>query len=386
MEQRDPLDQALDKQAVTVAIAGYFGGYTSKMQPIGERQIKQLREAIERRVAGDKSLGAAQDFKIYARRLVKDLELKGTIRTAVEGVNLSLHWNDADILAAECIRTFPTVTFPATLLLKREEAETNKLSGVPKRELRIEHEPEPSVIAALHHGRGDLNRMYKEPPFDLLYGYRGREKSVDLLSPYEMLLHYSMERILPPTNPLKRSRAEWTAEGTKYYKECCDTKMRGHYKPGEHYTALPGEDRILMPDLRELNGLRHCWCWQERPRPYLPTWSFAKVPRLQFSPEENARLMSVYMRPWTLRESESTNGNPLLSLLGKCEKRGEEWHPMWKILLTACAGSAQDAGTSPARKRRNIQVKPTEQEKYSFQVIKVIVCSPSRSGGKTAVI
>ena len=48
------------------AIAGYFGGYTSKMQPIGERQIKQLREAIERRVAGDKSLGAAQDFKIYA--------------------------------------------------------------------------------------------------------------------------------------------------------------------------------------------------------------------------------------------------------------------------------------------------------------------------------
>ena len=78
-----------------------------------------------------------------------------------------------------------------------------------------------------------------------------------------------------------------------------------------------------MPDLRELNGLRHGWCWQERPRPHLPTWSFAKIPRVQFSPEENARLMSVYMRPWTLRESESTNGNPLLSLLGKCEKKGE---------------------------------------------------------------
>ena len=147
--------------------------------------------------------------------------------------------------------------------------------------------------------------------------------------------------------------------------------MRGHYKPGEHYTTLPGEDRILMPNLRELNGLRHCWCWQERPRPYLPTWSFAKVPRLQFSPEENARLMSVYMRPWTLRESESTNSNPLLSLLGKCEQKGEEWHPRWKTVTTKCAGSAQDAGTSPARKRRHIQMKPTEQEKYSFQVIKV---------------
>ena len=183
------------------------------MHPIGERQIKQLREAIERRVAGDKSQGAAQDFKIYARRLVKDLELKGTIRTAVEGVNLSLHWNEADILAAECIRTFPTVTFPATLLLKREEAETNKQSGVQKKELRIADEPGPSVIAAVHHGRGDLNRMYKEPPFDLLYGYRGHVQSVDVLSPYEMLLHYSMERILPPTNPLRRCHAEWMAEG-----------------------------------------------------------------------------------------------------------------------------------------------------------------------------
>ena len=104
------------------------------MQPIGERQIQQLREATERRVAGDKSQGAALDFKMYARRLIKDFGLKGVIRTAVEGVNLSLHWNEADILAAECIRTFPTVTFPATLLLKRKEAETNKLSGVQKKE------------------------------------------------------------------------------------------------------------------------------------------------------------------------------------------------------------------------------------------------------------
>ena len=49
---RNPFDQALDMQAVMAAIAGYFGGYTSKMQPIGERQIKQLREGIERKVAG----------------------------------------------------------------------------------------------------------------------------------------------------------------------------------------------------------------------------------------------------------------------------------------------------------------------------------------------
>ena len=88
---RDPLDQALDMEAAMAAIAGYFGGYTSKMQPIGERQTKQLREATERKVQGEPSRGAAEDFKQYARRLVKDLELKGTVRTAVEGMYLSHH-------------------------------------------------------------------------------------------------------------------------------------------------------------------------------------------------------------------------------------------------------------------------------------------------------
>ena len=52
LARRPDRDQALDMQAVTAAIAGYFSGYTSKMQPIEEQQIKQLREAIERKVAG----------------------------------------------------------------------------------------------------------------------------------------------------------------------------------------------------------------------------------------------------------------------------------------------------------------------------------------------
>ena len=71
----------------------------------------------------------------------------------------------------------------------------------------------------MHHGRRDTNRIKNEPPLGILYGFRGREKSVDLLSPYEMLLHYSMERILPPTNALARSRAEWTEEGRKYHEQ-----------------------------------------------------------------------------------------------------------------------------------------------------------------------
>ena len=67
---RDPRDQAVDMQAVMAAIAGYFGGCTSNMQPIGERQTKQLRDASQRKVEGEKSKGPADDFRKYVRRLV----------------------------------------------------------------------------------------------------------------------------------------------------------------------------------------------------------------------------------------------------------------------------------------------------------------------------
>ena len=100
--------------------------------------------------------------------------MKGTIRTTVESVNLSLYSDHSDVLMAGCIRTFPTVTFPASLLLKREEVETLTVSGA-------------SIIAALHHGHGNKARMCIESPFDLMDGFRGSERAVDLLSPYEML-------------------------------------------------------------------------------------------------------------------------------------------------------------------------------------------------------
>ena len=43
--KRDPRDQAVDMHAVMAAIAGYFGGHTPKMQPIGACETHQLREA-----------------------------------------------------------------------------------------------------------------------------------------------------------------------------------------------------------------------------------------------------------------------------------------------------------------------------------------------------
>ena len=198
-----------DFQAGLAMAAGYFGGYTSKMQDIGHKELQRMNEALSRKTSVEAKSAGHEAFKMYSRRLVKDLEAKGIIRTAVESVNLALHADNKDVLMAECIRTFPTVTFPASLLLKREEVETKKIAGV-------------SIIAALHHSRCQKGRAYVEAPFDLLYGFRGTESEVDLLDPYQMLMHWSMEKIKPPSIqiPSDKHNAQLTSEGRAYQRQC----------------------------------------------------------------------------------------------------------------------------------------------------------------------
>jgi hypothetical protein len=177
----DILEQAADMQSAMAAQAGYFGGYTAKMQPVGALETRRMGEALDRKIEREATSSTAKEFQKYSKRLVKDLESKGVARTSVESTNLSLYADHPDVLMAECVRTFPTVTFPANLLLKREEIETLKVPGT-------------SVIAAVYHGRGAKNRMHAEAPFDLMYGFRGAKYNVDLLSPYEMLMHWVFVR------------------------------------------------------------------------------------------------------------------------------------------------------------------------------------------------
>ena len=104
---------------------------------------------------------------------MKDLEAKGTVRTIVETLNLSLQAANADNLAAECWRTFQTVSFPAQTLLNREEVETQKTGG-------------RSILAAIHGHRTHSKYTYIDAPADLMYAFRGSQHNVDLLSPFEM--------------------------------------------------------------------------------------------------------------------------------------------------------------------------------------------------------
>jgi hypothetical protein len=160
--KKTELDLAYEVQVGRVVTAVYFGGYSAKMQHIGRKELLSLEQGIVRKAAVSDSSSDRKAFQNYAKRLVRDLEGNGIVRTAVETCNLAVHSDERDVLSAECIRTFASVTFPAMLLLRREEVETGKVPG-------------HSIVAAVAAGSGSRRpRAYQEAPFDLMYGFRGR--------------------------------------------------------------------------------------------------------------------------------------------------------------------------------------------------------------------
>ena len=94
------------------------------------------------------------------------------------------------------------------------------------------------------------------------------------------------------------------------------------YIPGDHYVVIDKPDHIILPNIPQLGNLPHVWMWCRRSRPYVPVWSYAKVPKSKLSPNENGRLLNVYMRPWTLNPATATADNVLLSEMAFC-KEGE---------------------------------------------------------------
>ena len=150
----------------------------------------------------------------------------------------------------------------------------------------------------------------------MMYGFRGRGSDRELLSPFEMLMHWSLELVGPPSTSGADKRSTFTDAGKEYHNRCKRCNVVPEYIAGEHFVAVAAPNRILLPDLPTLSKLRHTWIWERRPRPHVPVWSYSKIPRVNISPEENARMLSVYLRPWTLNPADATRMVPLLTDLG----------------------------------------------------------------------
>ena len=137
-----------------------------------------LQNATHRLHHRSKLMSNAHNLISSSKDLICDLECQQKTRTSLQKCCLLLNDNPNDVYQSGSIRTFPTVHFPLKLLLIREEKET----GIHK---------EQSVIHAMQNKTKVQNlRQTLDPPFDLLYGFRGNGKGQEHLSAYEMLRHW----------------------------------------------------------------------------------------------------------------------------------------------------------------------------------------------------
>ena len=88
-----------------------------------------------------------------------------------------------------------------------------------------------------------------------MYGFRGRRYAADLLSPFEMLRYWSLEKVVPPVAKEAFPTAEWTLEGLAYKARCKARQEKPRWEAGIHYVPLKGPDRILLVNVEVFGSL-----------------------------------------------------------------------------------------------------------------------------------
>ena len=62
------LHMLYDLTASQSMMAGYFGGYTAKVQDVGVKELRRMRESLERKVDREPQKPAPREFQEYSKR------------------------------------------------------------------------------------------------------------------------------------------------------------------------------------------------------------------------------------------------------------------------------------------------------------------------------
>ena len=154
-------------------MSGYFGGYISKQQKIGQYELKKSIQALpllQEKLKTRKLSGASHQLAHVVNRMFTTLESKGILRTGTEEFALASGHHSTDKLAAEFIRTFREESFPGRLFLERVESLSTHASQVTVH----------TLLPSAHHASPALDVVS-------LYGFRPRFPSLWYLSPFEFV-------------------------------------------------------------------------------------------------------------------------------------------------------------------------------------------------------
>ena len=112
-------------------MSGYFGGYISKKQKVGQFEIKRSIEALpllKEKLQEKASITASTQLAHVCNRFFSVLESKGILRTSTEEFLLASRYRPDDELNAEFIRTFHHRGFTGMAYLQKYEQSKGKKS------------------------------------------------------------------------------------------------------------------------------------------------------------------------------------------------------------------------------------------------------------------
>ena len=284
------------------AMTGYFGGYISKKQKVGRFELKKSISALpllQEKIQQKAYKSASSQLAHVCNRFFSVLESKGILRTAPEEFMLASRYDPSDELAAEFIRTFRHNYFHGVHYLQRFEALKKNVA-----------EFEVTVVLP----KGAANATVTDAVS--LYGLRGLDPRLRVLSPWFFVQGWKAHRLRPPAAEYAYSK--WThgpitdrspIAGVDYVvNEAYVAKL-------EHLVMFP--QRIMgtpkSTAQTTYDRFRLCWLLFQRQRPCVPCPERTPLPGKKDTKAMKAKLFSIYLRPWTLVHREATVDVPFLT-------------------------------------------------------------------------
>ncbi len=303
-------------QRAMKTITGYFGGYISKRQKVGNFEIRAsvkalplLFEKLRRREYKSGSVQMAH----MTNRMFSTLESKGILRMSTEETMLASLHKANDPLAAEFIRTFRHEFFFGRQLLQRYEHLRDGGSAQTV-----------SLLVPKHPGPANAT------DFASLYGFRPCHPDVFFLSPWEFCQWFSGVSLRAPSASFEL--AKWTKAGAQKIKagntgnlqplidyEFDDAmlhRINGFYRFPTAAEAFKGRAPEIYLRFRSL------WCLQKRLFPLVPCPEGTPLPNRRVPKETRAKIFSIYLRPWTLIKGLADETVPFITDLAELEAVG----------------------------------------------------------------
>ena len=267
----------------------YFTGYLQKPQPIGKKELQQAAKHLSFLDVAPTKGAEAQQYRRVLQRICGDLEFRCSVRPLTEETMLAGFWDGEEVTSAECIRSFAVIPFVGADWLAQHDRTT---------EVR-------ALVKPFKHRHAALKASD-------VYGWRGTDPRIYYLSPWEFTALWDVQRLQPP-------RGDATDLSTWVNNPRSEEEPTDGWQFGRDFVwkkKLPdlGRDVVRLPHRVATEAVADHYL-RRRIAPLVPYPTAAPLPKADMSKAEQARILSVYLRPWTLASEDSTAHVPHLAAL-----------------------------------------------------------------------